>query len=98
MSRNAIFKNHETMTATEMVRNFSAAVDKVRYTGRSLYITKGSKTIAELNPPPKSGFPTQCLAELLSDLPQLGEDANTFAKAIKSLDDHTTLPDDPWES
>lgn len=43
MKNNNVFEVKETISATEVVRNFSAAVDKVRYTGRNLYITKGSK-------------------------------------------------------
>ncbi|MDX2346718.1 MAG: hypothetical protein QNK11_07610 [Legionella sp.] len=98
MIRNPSFEDHETISATKIVRNFSAAVDKVRYTGKSLYITKGSKTIAELNPPPRPGFPTQCLKELFDTLPALGSDATSFAKDIKSLTDNAATPDDPWES
>jgi antitoxin (DNA-binding transcriptional repressor) of toxin-antitoxin stability system len=98
MISNPSFGDHETISATKIVRNFSAAVDRVRYTGKSLYITKGSKTIAELTPPPKSGFPTQCLKELFDALPSLGSDATTFAKDIKSLNHNAPIPDDPWES
>jgi antitoxin (DNA-binding transcriptional repressor) of toxin-antitoxin stability system len=38
---------HDTITATELVRNLSVIIDKVRLTGHSLYITKGSQTVAE---------------------------------------------------
>ena len=35
---------HDSITATELVRNLSFIIDKVRMTGHSLYITKGSQT------------------------------------------------------
>jgi hypothetical protein len=41
---------HETISATDLVRHFSAMIDKVRMSGRSLYITKGVQTIAKLSP------------------------------------------------
>ena len=88
---------HETISATEVVRNFAAAIDKVRYSGVSLYITKGSKTIAELNPPPKSGFPTNKLSALLNSLPSLGEDANSFSNDVQDIKNQSVLPGDPWE-
>ena len=60
---------HETISATDLVRNFSAMIDKVRITGRSLYITKGIQTIAELSPPPKLGFPIKNLVSFINTLP-----------------------------
>ncbi|MDF1756813.1 MAG: hypothetical protein P1U74_00705 [Legionellaceae bacterium] len=98
MKNNTAFDVHETISATEVVRNFSAAIDKVRYTGKNLYITKGSKTIAALSPPPKSGLPVACLEELLTSAPKLRDDAAAFAKGIKQLHDSATTPDDSWES
>lgn len=66
---------HETISATELVRNFSAIVDKVRISGKSIYITKGVQTIAKLSPPPKAGFSIQNLNHFLESLPHLNEDA-----------------------
>ena len=89
---------HEVISATEIVRNFSAAIDKVRYSGVSLYITKGSQTIAELTPPPKSGFPTNKLGSLLNSLSSLGDDVASFSKDIQGIKDDSGIPEDPWES
>ena len=44
---------HEVISATELARNVSITIDKVRMSGHSLYITKSSQTVAELCPPPK---------------------------------------------
>jgi antitoxin (DNA-binding transcriptional repressor) of toxin-antitoxin stability system len=87
---------HETISATELVRHFSAMVDKVRISGKSLYITKGVQTIAELSPPPKSGFPIQNLAHFLKSLPHLEEDAGSMANDLISIKEQAKLPENPW--
>ncbi len=87
---------HDTITATELARNLSVAVDKVRVTGHSLYITKGSQTVAELSPPPKPGVSINVLTGLLKSLPKLGEDAFAMAKDLESIRRHGSLPENPW--
>ena len=89
---------HEVISATEVVRNFSSAIDKVRYPGIIIYITKGSQTISELSPPPKSGFPTNQLGVLLNSLPGLGEDVELFSEDIQDIKDESAIPEDPWGS
>lgn len=88
---------HETITATELVRNLSVAIDKVRITGHSLYITKGSQTVAELGPPPKVGLPINKLAGLLQSLPKLGDDAAVMAKELENIRRQARLPESPWD-
>ncbi len=87
---------HDTITATELVRNLSVAIDKVRITGHSLYITKGSQTVAKLNPPPKPGLPIGKLAELLRSLPKPGDDASAMAKDLHKIRRQASLPRNPW--
>ncbi len=87
---------HDTITATELVRNLSAAIDKVRMTGHSLYITKGSQTVAELNPPPKPGLPLNKLAGLLKLLPKSGNDASAMTSDLENIRRQANLPDNPW--
>lgn len=86
----------DTITATELVRNLSVAIDKVRMTGHSVYITKGSQTVAELSPPPKSGLPINKLAGLLNALPKLGDDAAALAKDLENIRCQANLPESPW--
>jgi antitoxin (DNA-binding transcriptional repressor) of toxin-antitoxin stability system len=88
---------HKSITATELVRNLSALIDKVRITRRSLLITKGSQTVAELSPPPKSGLPIEKLGELLAMLPKLGDDATAMEADIKTVRQQTPLPGNPWD-
>ncbi|KAA3603985.1 MAG: hypothetical protein D8M57_16325 [Candidatus Scalindua sp. AMX11] len=75
-------KMHETITTTELVRNLSVVIDKVRVSGRSLYVTKGSQTVAELSPPPKVGCPVSKLADTLRSLPRLEEEGTAMAKDL----------------
>jgi hypothetical protein len=88
---------HESITATELVRNLSGCIDKVRITRRSLYITKGTQTVAELSPPPKSGLPIEKLGELLAMLPRLGDDAAAMEADIKAIREQASLPGNPWD-
>jgi len=88
---------HDSITATELVRNLSFIIDKVRMTGHSLYITKGSQTVAELSPPPKLGLPINKLSELLKSLPKLGEDVSAMTRDLEKIRRNTGLPDNPWD-
>jgi len=83
---------HDAITATELVRNLSVAIDKVRMTGN----TKGSQTVAELSPPPKPGLPINKLADLLKSLPKLGDDASAMAKDLDNIRRQANLPENPW--
>ena len=88
---------HEYISATELVRNFAYVVDNVRMSGRSIYITKGTQTVAELSPPPKSGFPVSKLADFFKSLPKLGDDAEKMTDDLKMIKHNTRLPDNSWE-
>ena len=90
-------RTHERITATDLVRHFSAFVDKVRVSGRSIYITKGTQTIAELSPPPKSGFPIKDLVNFINALPRLENDAQDMSNDIKSIKNKAQLPENPWD-
>ena len=89
--------HHEIITATELARNVAMSIDRVRMSGYSLYITKGSQIIAELCPPAKTGFPIEKLADLLNALPKLGEDVGNFTKDINNVRQRAVLPGNPWD-
>lgn len=88
----------ESVTTTELVRNLSVAIDRVRLTGRRLAITKGSQTVAELSPPPKGGYPIARLGELLASLPKLDADDRAMADDLALIRQAGELPDTPWDS
>ena len=87
---------HESISATELARNISTSVDKVRVSGKSIYITKGTQTVAELCPPPKTGYPVDQLAEMISSLPGLGVDTEAMSSDLKKVRQQAKLPGDPW--
>lgn len=88
---------HESITATALQRGASSAIDKVRMSGRSVYITKGSQIVAELCPPPKSGYPIDRLPELFKSLPTLGKDNAAMAKDLETIRKIAKLPGNPWD-
>lgn len=71
---------HESVSATALARNLSGMIDHVRISRRSLYITKANHTVAELKPPPRSGYPISKLPELFNSLPKLGSDKKALKK------------------
>ena len=88
---------HESISATELARNVAMSIDKVRLSGQSLFITKGTQTVAELCPPPKAGFPIAKLAELIAALPKLGDDAESMANDLNTSREKSKLPGNPWD-
>lgn len=89
---------HASISATELARNIAVSIDRVRMSGHSLYITKGSQTIAELRPPPKAGLPIEKLVSLLHSLPRLSGDAQEMAKDLTYIRKQAILPRNPWAS
>ncbi len=94
MTRNMV----NTISISDLVRNLSSAIDTVRVTGTALYVTKGAKTVACLEPPPKRGISACELADILESLPKLKKDSHNFAVDIRSIRNRTALPGNPWES
>jgi len=88
---------HESVTATELVRNLSGVIDRVRMSGQSLYITKGTQTVAELRPPPKAGYPINRLPGLLNALPELGEEVTGMADDLERIKKTAAVPDSAWD-
>lgn len=86
-----------SITATELVRNMSSAIEEVRITGRSLSITKGSRVIATLSPPPRKGLSGDELVQFMASLPGLANDSETYLDDINEARDNATMPDNPWE-
>ena len=87
---------HDTISTTELVRNLAGIIDNVRLTGSTLYVTKGTLTVAKLSPPPKSGLSISKLISLIESLPRLGADAPAMANDIKSIRNKAILPENPW--
>lgn len=89
---------HDTISTTQLARNLSAAIDRVRIHRRPLTITRGRRIVAELNPPPQDGYPVSKLAQLLESLPKLGEDAAGMTDDLARIRHHAPMPGNPWDS
>ncbi|KEQ19223.1 type II toxin-antitoxin system Phd/YefM family antitoxin [Endozoicomonas numazuensis] len=85
------------ITATELARNLSDTIDSVKASGKSLLITRGGRPAATLSPPPKQGLTVDELVELLSTMPRLGDDGESFAEDVRSARSNDSLPDSPWD-
>jgi hypothetical protein len=74
----------KTVTATEVVRNFSDILNQVRYQSAEFDIVRGREVVARLLPPaPAEGVPLDQLGELLQALPRLGSrEADAMARDI----------------
>ena len=50
--------SHQVISATTLARNFSEFLNRVRYQGVTLDVTRGSDVIACISPPsPAGGYP-----------------------------------------
>ncbi len=61
--------NSRTIFATEFVQNFAKVIDQVRRSGKTLFIKKGTQTVATVSPPPQKALSGEALTELLESLP-----------------------------
>lgn len=88
---------HQTVTATALARNLAAMIDHVRISRQSLQLTKAGLPVAELRPPPKSGYPVSKLSELFKALPKLADDGKTMKKDLTEIRNRANLPENPWD-
>jgi antitoxin (DNA-binding transcriptional repressor) of toxin-antitoxin stability system len=89
------------LTVTEVVRNFSEILGRVRFKGERFILLRGGKPVAELGPTDAAA--TVRLGELsaiLAALPHLeSDDAERFAHDLESGRDAIgTTPPAPWAS
>ena len=90
----------ETVSVTEIARQFTEYLNRVAYRGESFVLMRGNKAIAELRPLP-AGKRLAELPALLASLPHLSE-----AEAVQFAADLTRAREglahaevrDPWRS
>ena len=88
-------------SVTDVLRNFSDYINRVRYRGERFVRTRGGREVAVLVPAPPMGRPLGDLADVLTSLPRLGQDeAISFEADLERArrDGSTTPPEDPWAS
>jgi len=88
----------QCISATDLARNMAQTIDAVRMSRTTVLITKGTKVIAQLAPPPKIGLSMQGLIGLLKSLPGLSPtDSQQLANDLKTIRSSAKLPANPWD-
>ncbi len=84
------------ITATELARNLSDILSRVRYKGERFAVERSGETIAELRPTdaPRTTTWNELLA-LLTSLPMPDDRFEADLKAIRA--DQPLLPPTPWD-
>jgi len=89
------------VSVTELLRNFSDILGRVRFRGERFIILRGGKPIAELGPTVEAPIVRlRDLPGILSSLPPLDpEEIEQFAADLRSLREAVgTIPNQPWGS
>lgn len=90
----------ETVSATTLARNFSEFLNRVRYQGVTLDVTRGNEVIACISAPTATaGFPIAQLDRLFASLPVMSaEEATQFETDIAASVDNLLPERDAWAS
>lgn len=90
----------ESLTVTEIVRNFAEYVNRVVYRRESFVLVRGNRAVAELRPVP-SGRRLADLPGVVAALPHLSADeADAFANDLDATRNELARAEvrDPWQS
>lgn len=92
--------SHQTISATTLARNFSEFLNRVRYQGVTLDVTRGSDLVACIIPPgPAGGFPIEKLDPLFASLPRLdATETKEFEADIAAVLGQLRPESDAWAS
>ena len=85
--------------ATEVARNLSDILNRVRYRGMSFDIQRGKEIIARITPAiPESPIDASQLIEAIASLPKLSEhELQQFEKDLKKLRKTVLEPKNQWD-
>lgn len=89
----------QTLTVTEVARNFAEYINRVSYWGENFVLLRGNKPVAELRPVPV-GKKLVELPSLLASLPHLSPaEASEFADDLATAREGLARVEvrDPWE-
>ncbi len=90
----------QTLTVTEMARNFAEYINRVSYRGDCFVLVRGNRPVAELRPLP-AGRQLAELPSLLTTLPHLSPtEATQFADDLETAREELARTEvrDPWAS
>jgi antitoxin (DNA-binding transcriptional repressor) of toxin-antitoxin stability system len=86
------------MNVAEAEKNFAKLVNKVYAEGITVDLERDDKVIARLTPAePRSALTVAGLNAFLSNLPSLGEDADSFANDVRSIRAAFPAETNPWD-
>lgn len=86
------------MNVAEAAKNFAKLVDKVYLEGVSVDLERDDKVIARLMPvEPRSPLTVDKLNAFLRNLPSLGDDADGFARDVRTIRAEFPAEANPWD-
>lgn len=83
------------ITATELSKNLSDILNRVRYQQESFTVVRNGETVATLGPAPKPPITFREFVALLKELPRPDEDFADDLEAIQASQTKTEPP--PWD-
>jgi antitoxin (DNA-binding transcriptional repressor) of toxin-antitoxin stability system len=87
----------ERISVTTAARSLSEILNRVMYQGAVFELERGNKIIARLSPAnPLSPIQVKELNQFFAQLPSLDDDAESFAKDIKTIRQEMAKEQDPW--
>ena len=91
----------KTISATDVVRDFSTILNKIKFGGEHYIIKRSGKPVARILPvqDEKQITPLKDLKILLKQLPKLGDELDSFCRDLKTLnDEQPEIPEEiNWE-
>ncbi len=88
----------ERISVTQAVRQFSDLLNRVFYKGESVELERGNKVIARISPvSTESNLKVKDLNRLFSELPSLGDDAESFSKDLENIREKIPLEKNQWD-
>ncbi len=86
------------MSVTQAVRQFSDLMNRVFYQGTTVELERGKRVIARISPvSQESSMKVRNLNRFFSELPTLGQDADSFAQDIASLREQIPVENNTWD-
>ncbi|RUM94340.1 MAG: hypothetical protein DSZ28_03715 [Thiothrix sp.] len=87
----------ETITVTELARNLASVIDHVRISSTPVSVTRGTQTVAEINPAVQPGITLGNLLDVLQRESWANKDKRRYAADLKTVRKSAALPPSPWE-
>jgi prevent-host-death family protein len=90
-------RSNEHISATELVRNLSGIIDRVRMNRTPITITKGNQAVAQIVPVLSSRMTLADLSQLLKVDRLNRAQKQSFQKDIDAMTEQEVIPKSSWE-